>query len=234
MSNQSGPKITLFHSELVKRGPVVVAVESDVSPSRYPNKPFWVMLKLDGTSRRYDTENQFCAQALTGMRGTNIQIEATGTRDDARIIVHGPGQAPTGYPQQPPAQQPQQQSYRGGPPAQPQQQYPQQPPPQQYPQQHPQQQPPYQPPQQPQQPPQQPAARENPVAHCKRELNKIANGYLFCLAAGEYVRGEWDKGHPDRPMSDEQFQATVSTIFIAADRRMLFTDIPTGSIEKLG
>ena len=206
------PKTTLYHSELSKRGQVSVLVETDVLNSKYAGKPPYVMLKLDGFSRRYDTENDACAQSLTGLKGREVLLTAFGGRETATIAVGAGGNAP--LPQQlpqaqhaPVPQQPPQASQTVTMPAR----------------------------QAPQQAPQQaPSARsENPVALCKRELNKLANGYLFCLAGGEYVRTEFDKGHIDRPMTDEQFQAVVSTLFIAADRRMLFTDIPCGSIEKI-
>jgi len=203
------PKTTLYHSELSKRGQVAVLVETDVLNSKYAGKPPYVMLKLDGYSRRYDTENDACAQALTGLKGREVSLTALGGRETATIAVAPVGNAP--LPQQLPQAQhapvPQQVGQTVTIAAQ--RTVPQQ------------------------APVARTVASENPVAHCKRELNKLANGYLFCLAGGEYVRTEFDKGHIDRPMTDEQFQAVVSTLFIAADRRMLFTDIPCGSIEKI-
>lgn len=106
------PKTTLYHSELARRGQVVVTIETDLLKSKYANKPDYVMLKMDGHSRRYDTENANCAEALRGLKGRTVTIEATGNRDEAQIVVLGDAQPqahhspPPAAPRQAPASQP--------------------------------------------------------------------------------------------------------------------------------
>jgi hypothetical protein len=202
MSDQ--PRTTLYHSELVKRGALTVTVETDVLNSKYAQKPPYVMLKVDGFSRRYDTENAACAEALRGLRGKVVEIEAAGSRAEATILVRGASAAPQSHPAQSQAQ----------PPARSQQPAPSR--------------------------QQQPAAAgsasgndADPVTNAKRTLNRLANGYGLCLAAGEYVKSEWDKDHPDSPMPNDQFQAMVSALFIEGNRRMVFNDIPTGPLSSI-
>lgn len=61
----------------------------------------------------------------------------------------------------------------------------------------------------------------------KQRLNKLANLYLHCLDAGDYVRRTWEASH-NCQMPDDQFQACVSSLFIQATRDMMHGDVSTG------
>lgn len=82
-------KKSLFHSELSKLGPIQVTVKTDVLQSKFQGKPNYVVLECDGVERNYSCENAACEAALRGLRGRTVTVEATGSRDDAAIIVHG-------------------------------------------------------------------------------------------------------------------------------------------------
>jgi hypothetical protein len=69
----------------------------------------------------------------------------------------------------------------------------------------------------------------------RKRINKMANLYLHCLAAAEYVQEQWEtsKGKSgDRVMPAEQFQACVSSIFIEACRSQLVFETPGGAFNK--
>lgn len=83
------PKKTLYHSELVQLGPVEVEVKSDVLESKY-GKSDYVVFEIDGYERQYNVENSACGNALDRLKGQVVIIEATGSRDDAEIIVSEP------------------------------------------------------------------------------------------------------------------------------------------------
>jgi hypothetical protein len=205
-------KITLYHSELVRMGDVRAVVETEVSPSKYANKPEWVMLNIDGRSRRYDTENPSCADALRGLRGQHLLIRASGSRDAAVIeILSEPDTGSVETPVE--HEQPQPAPYRQPQPApMPRQALPQR-----------------QAPQRQAAPVQDQHARPDAVLGAKRQLCRLANGYTLAIRAGQFVRGQHDALNPNAPMTDEQFQAMVSTLFIGADKRGCFDDLPSDS-----
>ena len=71
------------------------------------------------------------------------------------------------------------------------------------------------------------------VKAARKDLNRMANLYLHCLHAADYVRAEWDKDvEIHGVMSDEQFQACTSSLFIQSTRDGLLMSIPTGSFGK--
>lgn len=84
------PKKTLYHSELVQLGPVEVEIKSDVMQSQYRGHNDYVIMSLDGYDRNYECENDLCVKALDRLKGQVVIIEATGSRDDAEIIVSEP------------------------------------------------------------------------------------------------------------------------------------------------
>src|SRR4051812_13080908 len=90
-NNPNAPKKTLYHSELVKMGQVHVLIKSDVLKSKYKAKPPYVTMMLDGNERQYWTENSQCEDALRGLSGRKVMLEALGSRDDAEIKVLGSG-----------------------------------------------------------------------------------------------------------------------------------------------
>ena len=222
-------KTTLYQSELVQMGTVRAIVATDVTPSKYPNKPEWVMLNIGGEDRRYDCENPACADAFRGLRGSTVLITATGSREAAGIIVEnddGAAPAPAPARQAPPAARPPQAApQRQAPaanhapaPAAPSVAWPVHPTVDHPAANH-------------APAPAAPRAGGDPVIAAKRNLLKLANGYRLCMNAANYVRHGWDVDHPSAPMLDEQFQAMVSTLFIGADKRGTFDNLPAELAE---
>ena len=76
----------MFHSELVKLGPVDITVKTEVRPSKYPDKPDWVGLDIQGTERYLSIENSQVAGFFEFAGLGPIRVHATGNRDDARIV----------------------------------------------------------------------------------------------------------------------------------------------------
>lgn len=111
-----GEKATLYHSALVHAGPVEVTITCDKPiRSRFDGKPDYISLKHEGASHTYNIENQACADALTGLKGQVVTIEATGREDDAAIYVTDVNGDPVSADQAPaqrqaPARQPQRQA----------------------------------------------------------------------------------------------------------------------------
>lgn len=89
-------KKTLYHSELVKLGPVEVEITTDLIESRYKKGTYIVGLRLDGEERTLAIENDDCGAALDQRKGQVLTIEATGSRESAEIsILEGlPAEAP--------------------------------------------------------------------------------------------------------------------------------------------
>lgn len=68
-------------------GVVDLTVLSDVKTSKFGNRNEYVEMEIDGFKREYYVENAFCADALRGMAGSQVTLEAHGSRDDASIEV---------------------------------------------------------------------------------------------------------------------------------------------------
>ena len=77
----------MFHSELSKLGPVEVLVKTDVMQSKFKGKLPYVVLECDDVERNLTLENDECAKAVEGLKGKRVTIEATGTREEARLII---------------------------------------------------------------------------------------------------------------------------------------------------
>ena len=97
-------KKNLYHSEAATLGPIRVTVKTDVMPSKFKGKSPYVVLLIDGHERNYSCENEECQKALIGLKGRTIMMEATGGREDARIIVAGATAPQGGEPASQPAQ----------------------------------------------------------------------------------------------------------------------------------
>lgn len=83
----SGPKKGLYHSELVKMGPVMVTVKQGRTPSKYQNQPDYCVLVIDDNERFYSIENDDCGDFLDAYEGQDIEIEAQGSREQATIDI---------------------------------------------------------------------------------------------------------------------------------------------------
>lgn len=85
-------KKTVYHSALVKEGRIEITITCDKpQKSKYNNQPDYISFKLDGNEHFYPIENDRCGDALSGLKGETVEIEASGGRDDADIEVIGGG-----------------------------------------------------------------------------------------------------------------------------------------------
>jgi hypothetical protein len=78
---------TLYHSALVKLGPVKVTVKSDVTDSKFPGKPPFVTLEIGGESFNYNTESDECAAFFEGSKGKTFHLVAEGSGKDGTAKV---------------------------------------------------------------------------------------------------------------------------------------------------
>lgn len=78
---------TLYHSELVKLGPVEVTVKSDILQSKYPGKPDYVVLEIAGEERNYSFDTPECATPFEGQKGQTFTIVAEGSGKDGSATV---------------------------------------------------------------------------------------------------------------------------------------------------
>ena len=70
----------------------------------------------------------------------------------------------------------------------------------------------------------------------KKCLNRMANLYLHCMAAAEYVQEQWDASKDrhgnDRVMSQEKFDACAGSLFIESCKGGLVGITPTGVFNE--
>lgn len=78
---------TLYHSELSKLGIINARINSEPTPSKFPNKPKWVVIEIGGEERYYNCENDECELSLTGLKDNWVELEAYGSREDAAIRI---------------------------------------------------------------------------------------------------------------------------------------------------
>jgi hypothetical protein len=115
----------LFHSGLAKMGPVMVTVKTEPTPSKFPGKPAYCYLQINGEEFGYSFDSPACQQFFTGQKGRSFMIQAEGRDADAKIVYLGePGSqklaAPVTPPpaaQPPPVNQPPAQQRQAAPPA---------------------------------------------------------------------------------------------------------------------
>ena len=193
------PKKTCYHSELVRAGTVQVTMTSDVIASIKRKGTFFVAFNLNGYERQYTCENQSCADALRGRKGQTVNITATGGGQGQEHTAAIVVSGATGAPV--PVHNPA--------PA-PQQHAPA-------------------PAQHAPQPGYRPQSGTGDVAEAKRTLNRLANLYTLCLAAGDFVRTGYDETH-EVPMPDSQYQGMVALFFISGERRGLAEQMPLGQL----
>lgn len=99
---------TLYHSALVKLGPVMVTVKSDVSKSKFAGKPNYCYLVINGEEFGYSFDSPACEQFFTGQKGRSFMIQAEGRDADAKITYLGePGSQKLAAPATPPPAAPQ-------------------------------------------------------------------------------------------------------------------------------
>jgi hypothetical protein len=80
-------KKTLYQSELIKLGLVAAKILSEPQDSQFPGKPRWVAMEVNGEERYYNCESVACEDALRGLKGQVVSLEAQGTREDATLNI---------------------------------------------------------------------------------------------------------------------------------------------------
>lgn len=76
----------LYHSKLVPLGPVWVTVTTDWKQSKDKNS-MYCGLTINGAEHWYTAENAACQDALNGLSGRTVLIQASGSRESAQIDV---------------------------------------------------------------------------------------------------------------------------------------------------
>lgn len=69
----------------------------------------------------------------------------------------------------------------------------------------------------------------DPVKAARKSLARAANLYVLCMDAGTYVKEQLKARHSVE-MTDAQYQACVSALFINASRDQLDSNLPTGKL----
>lgn len=89
-----GDKSGIYQSTLFKHGPATVTITSDPMASKYPKGYGRVVyLTHEGHEQNIMLENKACEDALRGLKGQTVTIEATGSKEAAGIKVTGGTQA---------------------------------------------------------------------------------------------------------------------------------------------
>ena len=77
----------LFHSGLAKMGPVMVTVKTEPTASKFPGKPAYCYLQINGEEFGYSFDSAACEQFFTGQKGRSFMIQAEGRDADAKIVL---------------------------------------------------------------------------------------------------------------------------------------------------
>ena len=84
-------------------GPVMVTVKTEPTPSKFPGKPAYCYLQINGEEFGYSFDSPACQQFFTGQKGRSFMIQAEGRDADAKIIYLGePGSQKLAAPVTPP------------------------------------------------------------------------------------------------------------------------------------
>jgi hypothetical protein len=78
----------LYHSELAKMSPVTAKILSEPTESRFPDRPKWVAIEIEGEERFLNCENTNVELALAGLKGQWARLNAKGRGEDASIEVN--------------------------------------------------------------------------------------------------------------------------------------------------
>ena len=87
-------KKTLYHSELVKRGEVLLTIKSEPMASKFKGPDYVIVFDHDESmERQYSTENDEIAECLKKWKGQTVTLTASGRDDDAEIFVEEASQS---------------------------------------------------------------------------------------------------------------------------------------------
>jgi hypothetical protein len=78
----------LYHSELAKMSPVTAKILSEPTESRFPDRPKWIAIEIDGEERFLNCENTGVELALAGLKGQWARLDAKGRGEDASIEIN--------------------------------------------------------------------------------------------------------------------------------------------------
>jgi hypothetical protein len=93
----------LYHSELAKMSPVTAKILSEPTESRFPDRPKWIAIEINGEERFLNCENVGVELALAGLKGQWARLDAKGRGEDASIDVNeAEGKAPPAKEEQKP------------------------------------------------------------------------------------------------------------------------------------
>jgi hypothetical protein len=214
----------LYHSELVKMGPINVTVKTDVMPSKFKGKNAYVVLSIDGEERQYTTENDECADFFDGQKGATLTIEASGSREEAKIEYLGtPAEEDEAPPEKAkakgkgppprakgPEKRPEPRNVMGGLPATKEQSAP----PAKAPE------------------PRSPAKHpdESPEMRARKLAAKLANCWLIAYAAANHAR-EQVRAQFNQEVPESLFQGCIGTLLIQMSRDGMHHQLPTGSVD---
>lgn len=207
----------LWHSALVKMtadGAIPVKIKQKPTKSRYPNKPPYAILIIDGVDYAYNVESAVAEKALADYAGKTVMLTADGRDEDATIeILIGAAQDPGPQAQTTPGRRAP--APRRGP------------------------EPDYEPEPQPTRPtsPAPATGREEAFGRCVKENIKFtkshAKGMYMCLRAVREAGREFHAMFPDEPPITAETEASfVATIFISGDKMGIWEGMPYKALEN--
>jgi hypothetical protein len=77
----------LYHSELAKMSPLTAKILSEPTESRFPDRPKWIALEIEGEERFLNCENVGIELVLTGLKGQWAKLNAKGRGEEAVIEI---------------------------------------------------------------------------------------------------------------------------------------------------
>jgi len=81
----------------------MVTVKTEPTPSKFPGKPAYCYLQINGEEFGYSFDSPACQQFFTGQKGRSFMIQAEGRDADAKIVYLGePGSQKLAAPATPP------------------------------------------------------------------------------------------------------------------------------------
>ena len=204
MAGNYGPKREMvFHSALAKMGPVEVRVDSE--PKYLEKKDNWLVeLTIDDEKICYWCENEDCAKAFKGEKGNTFMIVAEGRKEEATIIYVGKKGGGKGKESEPEDDDPEpEEKPKGKKPFGKQRE------------------------EKEEEPERKPEGKDytNAVAHAKTVLARSCNLMNLCLDAAVFIANTFEDKYAVK-LSEEQFRAIASTLFIKCDRAELAETLP--------
>lgn len=77
----------LYHSALCKEGPTWLTVTGDVRQSKFPDKPDYCAVTINGEECYYSVESDAIAATLKEYKGATIEVQASGFKETSLLEV---------------------------------------------------------------------------------------------------------------------------------------------------